>query len=83
MNDQNLKPFNTWRESTHKIVSRIGGRCSAIARREKADYRQFLKLLIKYSSPKEAAYYQDILDNLIMRKGKLCDRRDKRRQYSP
>lgn len=79
MNDENLKPFNTWRKSTHILVSRIGGRSSGFARREKADYRQFLKLLIKYSSPKEAAFYQDELDNLIMRKGKLCDRRDRRK----
>lgn len=79
MNDSNLKPFNTWNKKRHRIVSRIGGLTSGISRREKAAYRRILKLAIKFSSPSEAALYRDELDNLVVRKGQLCDRRDRRK----
>lgn len=40
MNDQNLKPFNTWDPEEHRAVSRKAGQASGLSRRRKAFIRE-------------------------------------------
>lgn len=47
MNDENLKPFNTWTAEAHRQASIKGGIASGEARRRKAAIRAYVSQLLE------------------------------------
>ena len=47
MNDENLKPFNTWEPEAHRAASIKGGIASGKARRRQAALREYLGVLLE------------------------------------
>jgi len=77
MNNQNLKPFNTWDPEEHRAASVKGGKASGLARRRQAAIR---KICYMYS---QQMTIENELERLAYRGRRnlqraLCRRRAKR-----
>lgn len=74
MNNQNLKPFNTWDAEAHRAVSSKAGIASGKSRRRQAFMREYLYAL------SEALHEQETIKRQEYRAHRAAQRAEQRRR---